>query len=73
MKSQVSFVFDGSHNTSMIKSILKDELKGVKTFVETINNCTYRIYVSSKETKEKVMHVCRGIQCYSVYDDTKEL
>jgi len=73
MKSQVSFRFDGSHNTSIILQILRKELKGFVYSIEQLNECTYRIYVASKEDIQKTFNACFGIQCFCVYDDTKEI
>ena len=73
MKSQVSFKFDGEHNTEFVIKILKNRLKGVKYKIELETRNVYRIYVASIEPKEKTFSVCYGIQCFCVYDFNKKL
>ena len=73
MKSQVSFVYDGNHNTAMIKHILKENLNGVKTYIETLDLCTNRIYIAANETAGKVLHICHGMQSNSVLDDSRDI
>lgn len=73
MKSQVSFKFDGQHNKEIIISILKSRLENFKYKIEYEGSHIYRIYVGSSESKEKTMIVCKGIQCYAVYDFNREL
>lgn len=73
MKSQVSFKFDGEHNTNLIISILKKRLQSVKYQVEKETRNVFRIYVASTDKKEKTFAVCYGIQCFAVYDFTRTL
>lgn len=73
MQSQASFKFDGSHNEGYVVSILKKGLKGLKYRVTREGFNVYRIYVGAQEPKEKTFHVCYGIQCFVVYDNTKDL
>lgn len=73
MKSQVSFRYSGSHNTPFIKQILRSELKEARFLVEETGYNIYRIYVASKNEREKVFNACYGIQCFCVYDNNREL
>jgi hypothetical protein len=72
MKSQVSFKFDGSFNQEFIVKSLKSKLTKMKYAVTTVGNNVYRIYVTSDDTKQQILRVCRGIQSNAIYDN-KEL
>lgn len=73
MKSQVSFKFDGEHNKKPVISILKSSLKGMRFLIENENKFCFRIYVGALETEEKVLKICRVIQCFSVLDRNRLL
>lgn len=72
MESQVSFRFDGWHNKPYIIEILK-QLKGMRYTIEMANKYVFRIYVGAEETDEKVMQVCKGMQCFAVFDRNRVL
>jgi hypothetical protein len=72
-KSQVSFKFDGGHNKNLVVGILQRRLKGLKYKIENESRNVYRIYLASTESKEKTFDVCFGIQCFCVYDFSRNL
>ena len=73
MKSQVSFRYSGSHNTSEIVRVLKSKLKGLKYSVSSVGCDIYKIYVASEDGEVKTFNVCRGIQCFCKYDYSRDL
>ncbi len=73
MKSQVSFKFDGSHNKPFIINILKSRLKGFRYKIENESQFVYRIYVASEEGEQRTFDECYKIQCFVVYDYSKEV
>ena len=74
MKSQVSFEFDGEHNKDGIANILRMRLTGVRYKFKTIDSRAnlHRVFVASDD-KEKTFEVCRGIQCFCVWDNSEKL
>ena len=73
MTSQVSFKFEGEHIKQTVVHLLKKRLKGFKYQTEKEGMFIYRIYVASTESKEKTLHICRGIQSNAVYDFNRVL
>ena len=72
MRSQVSFKFDGHHNVTPVLDILRNKLPGLKHKLE-LSNGFYTIYVRSSLSKEQTFHACYGIQCFVIYDETREV
>jgi hypothetical protein len=70
MKSQVSFKYDGNHNTGLIVQILKNKLENLRYKIVPETKFVNRIFVYSSESEEKTLNICKGIQCFAVIDNT---